>query len=184
MTPWFNIKKAAQVVAFFANAQGGSINVLKLTKLVYLADRRFMASHGAPILNDRLVSMDHGPVNSITYECVNGAQSDNPAWSDFIDDRAGYQIGALIEVREKDLDELSRAEFAALQQTWAEFGHMDRYEIRDYTHQNCPEWEDPEGSSTPIPYERVFKFLGKSEALKLRDRVHVDREIDEFFAAL
>lgn len=184
MTPWFNIKKAAQVVAFFASAQGGSINVLKLTKLVYLADRRFMALHGAPILNDRLVSMDHGPVNSITYECVNGAQSDNPAWSAFIDDRAGYQIGSLFDVREEHLDELSRAEFDTLQQTWAEFGHMDRYEIRDYTHQHCPEWEDPDGSSNPIPYERVFKFLGKADAASLRDRVVADREVDEFFASL
>ena len=36
MTPWFNVRIA----------QGGEINVLKLVKLIYLADREFMKGHG------------------------------------------------------------------------------------------------------------------------------------------
>ena len=35
----YDVKKAAQVAAFFAIEAGGKINILKLTKLMYLADR-------------------------------------------------------------------------------------------------------------------------------------------------
>jgi Protein of unknown function (DUF4065) len=65
MAFWFNVKKAAQVAAFFALKQGGQIHVLKLTKLVYLSDREFMDRYDIPITGDKLVSMDHGPVNSV-----------------------------------------------------------------------------------------------------------------------
>jgi uncharacterized phage-associated protein len=68
MTPvWYNARKAAQVAAFFAKAQGGKINVLKLVKLIYLADRLALETFEHPILEDKFVSMDHGPVNSITF---------------------------------------------------------------------------------------------------------------------
>ncbi len=73
MTPiWYNARKAAQVAAFFALSEGGKINVLKLVKLIYLADRSAMEAFEAPILNDKFVSMDHGPVNSITLNLING----------------------------------------------------------------------------------------------------------------
>lgn len=184
MTPWFNIRKAAQVAAYFAIAEGGSINVLKLTKLIYLADRGAMERYGFPILNDQLVSMNHGPVDSMTLDCINGVESENPAWSSFIGGRAGYQVGAAAGVSPDNLDELSRAEMDILRATWGQFGHMDKYAIRDYTHAHCPEWEDPNGSSSPIPYDRVFKYLQKEDPIRLRDLVQEEKEIDEFFAAL
>ena len=45
---------------------------------------------------------------------------------------------------------------------WAKFGHMTKYQIRDYTHdsRNCPEWRDPKGSSYPIHYKTIFEALG------------------------
>lgn len=69
------------------------------------------------------------------------------------------------------LDELSRADRQVLDETWRDFGHMSQWDIRDYTHKHCPEWEDPLGSSNPIPYERVFKFLGKTDAAELAEAV-------------
>ena len=60
---------------------------------------------------------------------------------------------------------------------------MSKYELRDYTHQHCPEWEDPNGSSTPIPYERVFKFLGKPDSGDLAAKIVGERAINEIFAS-
>ena len=178
------MRKAAQVAAFFALKQGGEINVLKLTKLIYLADRRFMQKFDAPLLGDELVSMDHGPVNSMTYDCINGSQADRADWNQFITDRLAYSIGvASPAVTIARLDELSRADTEVLEETWASFGHMTKYEIRDYTHRNCPEWEDPHGSSTPIPYERVFKYLAKSDAAELAENVQQERALSRALAA-
>jgi len=177
MTPWFNVRKAAQIAAYFAREQGGSINVLKLVKLIYIADRKNMEKFDFPISGDSLVSMDHGPVNSMTLNYINGTVDDRVAWEHFISDRAGHDVGLARAVSDDDLDELSRAELTTLREVWNQFGAMTKYEIRDWTHANCPEWENPDGSSTPIPHARVFKFLGKAHADELEQCVHEERRL-------
>lgn len=183
MTPWFNTRKVAQIVAFFARQEGGSINVLKLTKLVYLADRQNMKKYEFPITGDNLVSMDHGPINSITYNCINGMESDRGEWEALINDRAGYEVGlANSPLVDEELDQLSEAELETLYEVWSEFGHLTQYAIRDWTHKNCPEWENPDGSSTPIPFSRVFKYLGKEHAEHLEQNIRSERKLHVMLA--
>jgi uncharacterized phage-associated protein len=179
---WFNVRKAAQIAAFFAREQGGAINVLKLTKLVYIADRQNMEKYDFPISGDNFVSMDHGPVNSITYSHINGMEGQSEDWSDFMADRAGYEVGLVRNLSDDDLDELSPADLETLREVWARFGHMNQYQIRDWTHQNCPEWEDPDGSSYPIAFERVLGFLNKPNAREIADDIRDQRRVDAAFA--
>lgn len=181
--PWFNVRKAAQIAAFFAREEGGAINVLKLTKLVYIADRCNMEQYDFPISGDNFVSMDHGPVNSITYNYINGMEGQRDGWSEFIQDRDGYRVGLVREFADDDLDELSRAELETLKLVWANFGGMDQYQVRDWTHRNCPEWEDPHGSSAPIPFERVLGNLNKANAREIAEDILAQRRINETFAA-
>ena len=182
MTPWFNVKKAAQLAAYFALRQGGQINVLKLVKLIYLSDRRSMEVFDAPILGDRLVSMDHGPVNSLTLNYINGT-AESADWDRLLTDRAGHMVGLSDpSVNEQSFDELSDADLEVLAHTWCQFGHLTQYAIRDYTHRHCPEWENPHGSSTPIRYAQVFKFLGKENSAELEERVQSERHIASHFA--
>lgn len=183
MNPGYNVRKAAQVAAFFVREEGGQIAVLKLAKLLYLADRKNMELHDFPILGDNLVSMDHGPVTSIALNYINGMQQSRAEWDEFISDRSGYAVGLTRVVDDEELDELSLVEIAILRIIWAEHGHRNKYELRDWTHDHCLEWEDPHGSSEPIPYERVFKFLGKANASELADDVRAEREIRAAFAS-
>ncbi|MBM3564937.1 MAG: DUF4065 domain-containing protein [Alphaproteobacteria bacterium] len=179
----FKVRKAAQVAAYFALAEGGSINVLKLVKLIYLADRKFMELYDSPILNDKLVSMDHGPVNSVTFDYINGCENKRTEWDAYIKDREGHIVilsDAKISVA--DLDELSRAELKVLEEVWSQFKGWDGFQVRDYTHKYCLEWENPNGSSAPIPYERVFKFLGKENFSILAANIESERQIDRLFA--
>lgn len=183
MDDWFNSRKAAQVAAFFCQRQGNSIAVLKLVKLIYLADRTFMAKCGLPITNDRHVSMPHGPVNSLTYNLISGViESDD--WSELIFDRADNEVGLARALTDDDTEELSDAEVNTLEVVWAEFGHMSKFEIRDWTHANCPEWEDPNGSSTPIPHERTLRFLGIENPSQFASRVKAHRAFRATIAEL
>lgn len=184
MTPaWYNARKAAQVAAFFVKAQGGKINVLKLVKLIYLADRLAMDTFEAPILNDQFVSMDHGPVNSITLNQINGLSEDRSDWDAFITDREDHFVGLRnAALTEYELDELSAAELKVLKIIWEKYGSMSQFEVRDFTHKHCPEWEDPHGSSSPIPIERIFKFLGKPDGDALAAKIKSERIIDQTFA--
>jgi hypothetical protein len=36
---------------------------------------------------------------------------------------------------------------------------MDQWALRDWTHANCPEWHDPQGSSIPIQPEELLAAL-------------------------
>lgn len=181
---WFNERKAAQVAAFFAQKEGESIDVLKLVKLVYLSDRAHMQAYGYPVLNDKFVSMPHGPANSITLNYINGAMRPQEQWDEFVAAREGYAIAIVRQLSEDDFDELSDAEVGTLEGVWARFGGYDKWQLRDWTHENCPEWEDPDGSSEPIPHERVFKFLGCEGHEELADDISADRRIENLFVQL
>lgn len=179
---WFNVRKAAQVVAFFARSEGGSINVVKLVKLLYLSDRENLNRYEFPILNDELVSMKHGPVTSATLDCINGAAPESDAWDEFVTDRANHMVGLAQAFEDAAFDELSEAELETLYAVWDRFGSMTKWQIRDWTHENLPEWEDPNGSSYRIPYSRVLKFLGKPKADQIEARIEAEHEIYQVFA--
>lgn len=177
----YKARKAAQAAAFFALKEGGNINVLKLCKLLYLTEREFMSRYDSPMFFDRLVSMDHGPVPSITLNLISG-NLDNEDWSSFVSDRAGYNVGAAQGVNFEGLDELSRADVGVLNDLWAELGPMDKYELRDYTHKHCGEWENPHGSSYPIPHERVYKNLNKLDSESLSEDIETYRLVSQQLA--
>jgi len=182
--PGYNVRKAAQVTAFFAKKQGGSIEVLKVAKLLYLGDREFMELYDFPILFDELVSMPHGPVTSNTLNYINGLAEDQiDRWEEFVVARAGNKVGVCNQkLSTDDLDELSDAEVHVLETVWDKFGHMTAWELRDYTHKFCLEWEDPHGSSNPIPYERVLKFLRKEHSSEIAQEIESLRSLDKFLA--
>ena len=162
----FNEKKAAQAAAFFLFQAGQPMSVLKLMKLLYLAERRSFERFGSPMIGDRLVSMPHGPVLSVTYNHMSGElESIEGGWDSWISDRAGHDL----DLRDRDflkdasqLLELSDADVDVLTEVWRQFGRMNQWELRDWTHDNCPEWKDTEGSMIPMSLEELFAALNYS----------------------
>ena len=51
----------------------------------------FLTRFDAFMLNDKLVSMDNGPVNSITLNMINGL-SEAEGWDEFISDRENHLV--------------------------------------------------------------------------------------------
>ncbi|WP_445491031.1 Panacea domain-containing protein [Rhodopseudomonas sp. RCAM05734] len=184
----FNARKSAQVIAFLISKSGAtSINVLKAIKLVYLGDRCSIEKFGFPILDETRVAMPRGPVNSTTYSHVNGEfDLDACGWSEFLEDRAQHQIGARRAFELDELDELSDADIECLDEVWGRFGHMNQWQLVDYTHDrsNVPEWEDPNGSSKPIPLERIMTLLSIGNADAQAALVEDHRHIDRVFSSL
>lgn len=159
----FNEKKAAQSAAYFLLSAQEAMPIIKLMKLLYLAERRSYEKYGQPIVGDRLVSMPHGPVLSQTLNHLNGLMpSINGGWDSWISDRAEHLVVLAPQVMEKsksDLLELSDADAEILAETWDQFGHMSEWQLRDYTHAHCPEWKDPDGSMIPMKFEELFHAL-------------------------
>lgn len=184
----FNEKKAAQAAAYFLFRAGRPLSVLKLMKLLYLAERRSFEKYSAPMIGDRLVSMDHGPVLSRTYNHMNGdIPSVDKGWDYWITDRAGHDLALrrALHSPQRELLELSDADQAILEETWKKFGKMDQWKLRDYTHRHCPEWKDPEGSMIPMKPEKflaALKFTPKQIKETLA-RLNVEDQVSAAFAS-
>ena len=93
----FNERKAAQVAAFFllkASQRDSNITILKLMKLMYLAERKSYQVYGEPIIGDALVSMPNGPVLSSTLDLINFGSTKNldGGWDSLIAERSGRDM--------------------------------------------------------------------------------------------
>lgn len=185
----FDEHKAAQAAACLLHRAGGKLPLLKLMKLMYLAERLSLQRYGDTITGDAFVSMPHGPVLSMTLDLMNGASpSEEGGWETWVADRAENAIAlrdeSMIRTPEDDLLALSETDLECLDDVWKEFGHWDKYRLRDYTHSAaCPEWEDPKGSSRPIPPGRLFKAVGygPEQVEVLTKRLHEQRYINSAF---
>lgn len=184
----YNPIKAAQVISYFAmQAPTRSINILKAVKLVYLSDRLSIEKWGFPILDEKRVSMDKGPVNSSTYSYINGEYDpDECGWSLFLTDREKHEVSVNDSITCDDLDELSDADIQCMSDVWSEFGSMNQWNLVEWTHdsKNIPEWEAPNGTSASIPLERIMKYLGVENIDKQIETINDHKEIDKLFASL
>ncbi len=156
----FNERKATQAAALLLKLRGGPMSYLKLIKLLYLADRAALLSWGRPISTDRYVSLDRGPVLSRVLDLVtDGGDPGTPStWSASIAAPSNYEVALK---GEPELDELSDAEVALLENVFAEHGRKSRWELVEFTH-TLPEWIDPHGSAVPIDYRDILRAGGKS----------------------
>jgi uncharacterized phage-associated protein len=143
----FEYKKVTQALNSFALKEGGRINKMKALKLVYLADRYHLRKYGRLITNDIYFAMNYGPVPS-------GAKDIAEASEVFLD-RNEKEYSSQYIVSEDNLttkslqpvDDIvfSESDIEALEFAWATFGHLNQFQLADYTHY-YPEWKRHEKS--------------------------------------
>lgn len=155
----YNPRKAAQAAAYLVQLNRGSLSVLSLIKLLYLADRQCLVSRGRPITGDKFVSMPHGPVLSRIYDQMKMGEHDvqNHPWFQYLTERQGHEIG----LRQENLtfDELSAFEREVLSNTFTSYAHLGPWGLREITHA-LPEYQDPQGSSLPIDPLTILSSAG------------------------
>lgn len=181
----FRPEKAAQASAYLISlAPGRSLERVKLMKLLYLADRESLIRYGASITGDRMMSMQHGPVLSNTLSALQGGLVSAPAFDSLIESK-GVVHSLAHGLDDSDIGDLSRADIEILDAVWQEHGHMPTWNLRDWTHvgENCPEWEDPHGSSFPIDVREMLVLHGVGPD-EVEDLVGAERAMDELATLL
>jgi uncharacterized phage-associated protein len=168
----FRSRKAAQLSAYFIGLSRGQIDKLKLIKLIYMTERGYLSEYHTPLLFDELYSLPHGPTCSSALKGIDGVIHGD-VWSDFIVRHGRDKIYQTHTFSRDDLDELSDAAIAIADDVWKKFSDMTAWEIRDWTHENCPEYTLTTGR-IPISYREVLEAIGDPAAEA------VDREIREF----
>src|SRR5262249_4456344 len=85
----FDAEKAAEATMFFLSRERTEPTVLKLLKLLYLAERTSIERREVPIFGGRYFSMKHGPVPSDAYTLMDGQgmEVDQKVWDELIAER-------------------------------------------------------------------------------------------------
>jgi uncharacterized phage-associated protein len=92
----FDERKAADAAAFLLQLHGGTMNHMRLIKLLYAAERESLKRFNRPIVGDRYVSMDHGPVVSGVYDLIK-EHNEPPAWAVLIERSSPTDVRLLTE---------------------------------------------------------------------------------------
>ncbi|MDR1613127.1 MAG: SocA family protein [Planctomycetota bacterium] len=186
--PLFNEQRAAQAAAYLLWRAGGSLQVVKLMKLLYLAERLCLERYGEPLTGDNLFSLQHGPILSMTLNLISGKAKPVSDWKRWLADRKEHDV-SLSDMSAihspADFTHLAEIDLEALEETWNASGHMDTWELVRYTHDELPEWQDPGKSSQPISYTEILRSAGwGEEAIKnLVERLEAQKSINRTLAA-
>jgi hypothetical protein len=156
----FDEAKATSVATLILQLRGDTMHFLKLIKLMYLVDRAALVRWGTIVTTDHHVSMDHGPVGSVTLNLLTNAAFPKTIWSQHISAPFGDDEVRLL--KECSNQKLSRAEENLIREIYEQFGHKNRWDIVAYTHK-LPEYKDPHGSSIPIHPRQILRAEGMEE---------------------
>jgi uncharacterized phage-associated protein len=137
----FKSRKAAQMAAFFALKSlvpnRGTIEKLKLIKLIYFSEREFLRQHRLPMLD----------------------ASDEGVWGEYIA-RNGNVVVVMKKFARDNLDAILHKEMRMLNYIWHRFGDMTSSQLRNYSHEHCPEYTEITEGRIPISYREVMVALG------------------------
>lgn len=184
--PWatplvgFRSRKAAQLCAYFAAKtagvkSAGTIERLKLIKLLYFAERKFISENHHPMLFDEYYSLEHGPICSSALDGINGIIH-GEIWDNYIA-RNGNIVVAIKSLSRDELDEVSDAELSVVDDIWLKFGHMTPSQLRNYSHENCPEYTETTGRIR-ITYKQILEAVGAEDADNLANDIEGMIDLD------
>jgi len=143
--------------------------MLKVIKMLYIADRRALVGWHRPITGDKFCSLENGPIVSRIYDLIKG-QIGGPElaiWRGFFNPRKDDTV-SLKEGIKPNTKPLSRREKEALQAAHAKIAPLTIGEVIDFVHK-FPEWKDPGKSSLPIDPKTIFfhENIGQSAVEKI-----------------
>jgi len=157
----FDLRKAIAAVAFLLEKEGGQLDMFLGLKMLYLADKNSLIQWGKTITGDRFVSMPKGPVLSCMYNLFKGtaARKHQKEWDAYFSERVNHSVHLLKKV---DTGVLSEREMDALDNARKEVKGYAPWEVADWLHKTCPEWQDPKGSSSPINPRLILRNAGRT----------------------
>jgi uncharacterized phage-associated protein len=170
----FNERKATAAAAFLLQQEGGTMDYMRLVKLLYLAERESLARLGHPLAGGAYDALDQGPILSRVVDLCK--QESNGPWARQIE-RAG--LWALGLRGAPNFGPLSPAEMAILEEIFKAHRDHDQWQLSRLMH-GLPEWTDPRGSRIEIVPADLLAALGKTpeQIHDILDEAVDDAEVD------
>jgi uncharacterized phage-associated protein len=159
----FDEGKATQAAAYMLSlSPNGRMHYFHLIKLLYLADRAALLQRGIPVTTDHYAAMEHGPIVSAIYDLIKKPPKSDSVWAYYISKPSTFKRIGLLKRAPKD--KLSRAEEKVMKNVFDQYGHWNRYKLRDFVMHKLPEWKSPPGNtSIPITVADILRAEGEGE---------------------
>ena len=174
----FNFERTLQASAYLLRLDGKRMGYFRLLKLLYIADREWLAETGESVTGDRAYAMKYGPVLTSVYDLVKGNGSKAGLWDDFIHTE-GYAVEL---VADPGRNELSKSIVKKLAEVTERYRNLDDFELSEVTH-DFPEWANHyKGGASPIPWQEMLLAQNRSEMVQVVERDERARQVfDEVF---
>lgn len=137
------ISKIQAVVLYILQQFKDGVDYIKLFKIMYFAQREYLAVNGLCIVEDTFKARPLGPVPALTYKVVklaeNGLEPDCDG-NDLSEFLSSIKVGAdqiVHAVNSPDMDYISEMEKEELDRTIAKYGGMDSKELSKLSHDNA-----------------------------------------------
>ena len=155
MSHGFNEKKATQAAGRLLERSAGPTPMMKLVRLLYLADREAILRWGQPITHDRFVFLKHGPVLSQVLGLLTEAQDPRQAPSPWTARITRPRDGAVEAQGAADYQLLSAQELDLLDEIARLHGGKAPWELVELT-RALPEWREPRGGALPFTAQDIL----------------------------
>lgn len=136
----FDALKFANATAYLAG-RCADLTRMKLSKLLFFADKAHLLWYGRPVIGDRYIKMEYGPVPSSAYNLI---KRDDRATAE---DQEVFDHFLLVDgndIKAKlppDLNHLSETDVEALDFVLEKYGHLTPAQLSKLSH-NDPAWRE------------------------------------------
>ena len=151
----FNERKATAAAAFLLEQEGGTMDYMRLVKLLYLAERESLARLGHPLAGDTYYALDQGPILS---RIVDLCKQPSSVWAGQIEHSGLWTVRLKAAL---DFGPLSPAEMTILEGVAKAHRDHDQWQLSTLM-QGLPEWRDPRGARVEIAPTDILAALGKT----------------------
>ena len=145
------------MISYLLSLNNNKMNLLKLMKELYLADRASIEERDTSISGDVFVSMKHGPVLSMTLNLINSGE-----FREFLQFAPSDYFSDVVLKKSAGDSFLSIKDKEYLSSVSEQFKDFSCWDLEKYTH-SLQEWKDPSGSSIKIRYQDIMRALGRTE---------------------
>lgn len=141
-----NQEKVVEALAWLAVKQPG-ITPYYVAKILYFADKAHLNRYGRPVLGDRYIAMEHGPVPSLAYDLIKHDDFQAPGLLDLVSDafdidRTRRYPRLLPKMgRQARLGCFSRTDIECLEFAFDTYAHMPWNQLWDLSHAEAA-WQD------------------------------------------
>ena len=172
---------AVQVAAYFLWKAKEPLELPKLLKLMYFAEREYLFARESRLTGDELVSTCHGPALSHSLE-IYFVLPYNEYWSQWLASESNNRIALRNPNCVRDsFDLLNDVILEILNQVFEKYGKYESKALIELSRDPaiCPEWKKPEGSLKPIKLEDLYRSNGYSEE-KVQGIMEAIKEQDDY----